>query len=381
MRIGILTQPLSHNYGGIIQNYALQIVLRNAGFTVETINHHIKSNGGIKVKIFNFVRFIKKFFNKNLQYKYFPTENETKVIEYNLQNFINKYINLTRNITNKKGFLIIDSERQYDAYIVGSDQCWRPRYNKGFLDSMFLSFVKREVKRIAYAVSFGADNWEYSASQTNVCSRLIKQFQLVTVREDSGIELCKQYFKIDSIQVLDPTMLLHKKDYIELIEKEGEQMSEGSLFNYILDPTSKKSAFINRIEVETGLKSFQILPKYHSTDRTKEVVKNHIEDCIYPSMTKWLRAFWDAKMVVVDSFHGMVFSIIFNKPFWVIGNKSRGLSRFTSLLNMLHLENRLIDESKFSIVDVQRPINWNEVNSIINKKNIESIQLLINSLK
>lgn len=383
MKVGILTQPLNHNYGGIIQNYALQKVLKDSGFQVQTLNHHIKKKGVLKRRVLRIIHIVKGVFLplKETSYNYTPTAKESLIIEKNLRLFIEKYIVLSPDITNRKGFEQIEYEQQYDAYVVGSDQCWRPRYNNGYLKSMFLDFVKRDVKRIAYAVSFGSNIWEFSSNETKECSCLAKRFDLVTVREDSGVNLCKVNLKVNAMQVLDPTLLLTKEDYISLIQEEKEAPSQGLLFNYVLDPTAEKTSFIRRIEKETGYSSFQVLPKYYSTERTKYEVKNKIEDCVYPSVTKWLRSFMDAEMIVVDSFHGMVFSIIFNKPFWVIGNRERGLSRFSSLLKMLRLEKRLIDEKDFMSLNIMEPINWDEINAIICEKKQESKDLLLNALK
>ena len=176
-------------------------------------------------------------------------------------------------------------------------------------------------------------------------------------------------------------MLLTKEDYIHLIEAENEPPSEGTLFNYILDPDANKTSFIKKVATETGLKVFQVLPKCQAETRTKRDVKSRIEDCVFPGVTTWLRAFMDSKMTIVDSFHGMVFSIIFNKPFWVIGNANRGMSRFTSLLKMFHLEDRLIDVDQLDNADFSTPIDWMMVNRIMEEKRDESRNLLLNELR
>lgn len=88
----------------------------------------------------------------------------------------------------------------------------------------------------------------------------------------------------------------------------------------------------------------------------------------------------DAEMTIVDSFHGMIFSIIFNKPFWVIGNEGRGMSRFTSLLMVFNLEERLLDADHLDEVDFSKPINWGCVNAILEDKRKESMSLLLNKL-
>ena len=95
---------------------------------------------------------------------------------------------------------------------------------------------------------------------------------------------------------------------------------------------------------------------------------------MFPSVTSWLRGFMDAEMVVVDSFHGAVFSIIFNKPFWVIGNKKRGNARFESLLGMYGLENRMVESGQE--IDRNATIDWNRVNEIRQKEQERCLELL-----
>lgn len=379
MKIGILTQPLVVNYGGLLQNYALQQVLLRSGHEVETIDWFYPVYKSWRVKLFKTKYAVLKvlFPKKYPKLRYQPTEEERKVIQRNTNHFISTYINHTEKVRSKEGFITKAKEGNYDAYVVGSDQCWRPRYN-AFLSSMFLDFAKEEKpKRIAYAASFGTDQWEFTEEMTSICAPLAQRFDFVSVREDSGVKLCKEHLGVNAVHVLDPTLLLTKEDYIHLIEAEKEPKAKGTLFNYILDPDTVKSAFINRVAKERGLKSFQVLPKCQAETRTKDDVKNHIEDCVFPGVTTWLRAFMDAEMTIVDSFHGMVFSIIFNKPFWVIGNADRGMSRFTSLLKVFNLEDRLLDANQLHEVDINRPIDWSSVNAILQQKRNECINLLL----
>ncbi len=380
MKIGILTQPLHSNYGGLLQNYALQQTLIREGHEVETIDWG--SGSGLRDMLYRMkVQILHTLLpNRYSLLKYKLNDKEKFIIQRNTNHFINTYINHTEVIHSYEGFVSQASKGKYDAYLVGSDQCWRPCYN-AFISSMFLDFVQdKHVKRIAYAASFGTDNWEFTPQQTNVCAPLAKKFDLVTVREDSGVKLCKEHLGVNAVHVLDPTMLLTKEDYIQLIEKEKEPKSNGSLFNYILDPDAKKSAFIQKVAKAKRLKAFQVLPKCQTETRTKEDVKNRIEDCVFPGVTTWLRAFMDAEMTIVDSYHGMVFSIIFNKPFWVIGNEERGMSRFTSFLNLLNLKNRLLDINHLDEVDFSRVIEWECVNYILETKREECKKLLIINL-
>lgn len=382
MRIGILTQPLHTNYGGLLQNYALQQTLIRAGHEVETIDWNSCGNGIHKKLYYAIGRILRSFLHDiypRIRYK--PNGKERAIILRNTAHFINTYINHTEAMHSYEEFAKQASKGNYDAYVVGSDQCWRPCYNS-FLTSMFLDFVHdKPVKRIAYAASFGTNKWEFTPHQTDICAPLAQNFDLVTVREDSGVKLCREHLGVDAIQVLDPTMLLTKEEYIQLIEKEKEPKSNGTLFNYILDPDENKSALIKKAAKAKGLKDFQVLPKYLPEMRTKKDVKNRIEDCVFPNVTTWLRAFMDAEMVIVDSFHGIVFSIIFNKPFWAIGNVSRGMSRFTSLLKLFHLEDRLLDAGHLDDVEFSKPIDWTIVNGILEEKRRESKDILLNLLK
>lgn len=381
MKIGILTQPLHANYGGLLQNYALQQVLLRAGHEVETIDWYPSYNS-LRERLYRVKRAMLSVFfpEKYSKLRYRITEEERNVIQRNTNHFISTYINHTEKVLSEEGFITKAKEGNYDAYVVGSDQCWRPRYN-AFLSSMFLDFVKGEkTKRIAYAASFGTDQWEFTQEKTSICATLAQKFDFVSVREDSGVKLCKEHLGVNAVHVLDPTLLLTKEDYIHLIEAEKEPKSQGTLFNYILDPDSVKSVFINRVAKERELKSFQVLPKCQEETRTKQDVKNHIEDCVFPGVTTWLRAFLDAEMTIVDSFHGMVFSIIFNKPFWVIGNTNRGMSRFTSLLKVFQLEDRLLDANQLQEVDINHPIDWASVNTILEQKRDECKNLLLTEI-
>ena len=380
MKIGMLTQPLHANYGGLLQNYALQQTIIKAGHEVETIDWG--SSSGLRAMLYRMkVRVLHTLLpNRFPPLRYMPNDKERAIIQRNTNHFINTYINHTEAVHSYGGFVRQAARGGYDAYVVGSDQCWRPCYN-AFISSMFLDFVQdKQVKRIAYAASFGTDKWEFTPQQTNVCAPLAKKFDMISVREDSGVKLCKEHLGVDAVHVLDPTMLLTKEDYIQLVEKEKESKSNGTLFNYILDPDAKKSAFIQKVAKAKGLKAFQVLPKCQAEIRTKEDVKERIEDCVFPGITTWIRAFMDAEMTIVDSFHGMVFSIIFNKPFWAIGNVSRGMSRFTSLLKMFHLEDRLLDADHLDDVDFAKPIDWTMVNGILEEKRRECKNLLLTNL-
>lgn len=384
MKIGILTQPLWNNYGGLLQNFALQQALIKLGHDPITIDQRDRDVSALRnilacIKV-NLQHFLMP--SKFKKPKYVPTVEEQNYIRQNSIQFIDTYIRHTVKFPGGEAFKKACISHGIEALVVGSDQCWRPLYNVHLRD-MFLEFAKELPikKRVAYAASFGTDQWEFNPEQTAVCSELAKEFDTVTVREKSGVDLCKKYLGVNATHVLDPTMLLTKEEYIDVIEKAGVRHSEGNLFTYILDPTDEKTSFIDKVSKSLGYTPFQVLPICNEDHRSKDDVKNRIDDCVYPSALVWLRAFMDAEMTIVDSFHGMVFSIIFNKPFWVIGNEERGMSRFSSLLSMFELEDRLITVEKLDTLDYELPINWVKVNEKLAGKRIDSVELIRQSFE
>lgn len=384
MRIGILTQPLRNNYGGLLQNYALQKVLIAAGHEPITLDQGDKRVSKLHLLAYQIKRQIQHSLNP-VKYKrpiYRLSAEEETIVRKNTKYFIDKYIKHTRILRSIEDIRIESEQLGLEGFVVGSDQCWRASYNYHF-SAMFLSFIENNhlIKKIAYAASFGINTWELNEKKTEPYKKWASEFDIVTVRESSGMDICSNVLGVDSIHVLDPTMLLRIEDYCQLIYGEKEPESTGDLFYYILDPSSKKKAFIKEICTKNRMKSFMVLPKYKEEYCTRQQVKNDIEACVYPRVTQWLRAFMDAKMTIVDSFHGTVFSILFNKPFWVIKNGDRGNARFTSLLSIFGLENRLVDENMLDLIDFNTPVDWEPVNKILEEKRTFCKDLLINYLK
>ena len=371
MKIGIITQPLETNYGGLLQNYALQETLRRLGHDVTTLDQPYLIASRYKILTGCLRTIIKWLLGRKANMPFYITNKEIETIAVHTDKFIQKYINHTTRLSSKKDFSKTVAENSIEALVVGSDQVWRPLYNPRLTRSFFDFAESLDITRIAYAASFGVDNWEYNTKETKICSRLAKLFKAISVREMSGIKLCKKHLGVDATFVLDPTMLLDKEDYIKIVEKSRITKSEGDMFTYILDQTEEKKEFINKVATRLNLVPFSVMPQ-----KNKRYIKKDIEECICPPVEQWLRAFMDAKFVVCDSFHGAVFSIIFNKPFVIIGNEERGMSRFNSLVEMYSLKERLLNTSS-DINIVNKAIGWEAVNN----KRAEMRELSIKFIK
>lgn len=370
MRIGILTLPLHANYGGLLQAYALQMVLERMGHNVvvfDTPNHmHISF---LKKCVAYPKRCVDKYLlGKNIKITRETTFNgETKIIRKYVQPFTDKYIHRYE-VTNFESL----QNKDFDVLIVGSDQIWRPVLFKKIEDAFFNFAKDWNIKRIAYAASFGVDNWEYSQEQTLKCKKLIQMFDAVSVREKSGVELCQTKLgRNDTQWVLDPTMLLDQKDYLSLINSSNTGKSEGQLFYYILDTTPLKMSIVDVLSSKNNLKSFKVSAPIDDFTLPAEMR-------VQPPVEKWLAAFRDADFVVTDSFHACVFSILFQKQFVVIGNQFRGSTRMQSLLEMFGLSSRLVD----NIEEAQRldEIDYNAISERLSLMREKSTSFLYNSL-
>lgn len=370
MKIGIITQPLHTNYGGLLQNYALQQILKRLGHEPITLDQSVLIPPLWRI-IASYVKtFLLKLIGKgaNRQYPFLLSKKQQLYIRQHTSLFIEKYIVHTKPFLSVKDFRYFTVKHQLEALVVGSDQVWRPIYNSNVFCSFFDFAKGLNIKRLAYAASFGVDHWEFTEQQTKNIQELICDFDAVSVREYSGVNLCLKYLGCNAVHVLDPTMLLNKEDYIRLIKNEKESPSKGHLFIYILDESNEKHHIIDKVASELNLKPFSIMP----TNRLDA----------YPPVTQWIRSFMDAEFIVCDSFHGVVFSIIFNKPFLVFGNKERGMSRFNSLLELFGIENRMIDEDSSVLSILKVSIDWEKINAkreLLKKKSIDFINNCLRS--
>lgn len=388
MKIGILTQPIHTNYGGALQAYALHKVLRDMGHEVWLVRRepYLKMDFDywIRTNLGNIIRYIRHQPLRRWTWLGPKQEPSREIVEQHIQAFVNK------NITHRTGFIyntegLIDdlNVHKYEAYIVGSDQVWRPRFNDTNQRNFWLDFLDENTKilRIAYAASFGTNQWEYKDKLQKDCRELAHRFDSISVREESGISLLKDHFGVTDVKhVLDPTLLLSREDYKNIIKENSFSVTEPTIFSYLLDFQEQNIQLISEIAQEKGLKVRTVRPQ----KRTSEYFKgDNLDEFIIPPVTEWLKAFVDASYVITDSFHGTVFSIIFNKPFVTLANGVRGVARLESLLREFGLEKRFVTVgANENIKDVlEEKIDWQSVNIRHNELRTASITYLKNALK
>lgn len=376
MKIGIVTLIGESNYGNLLQSYALQTVLERMGHEVVVLNRRSKIN--VLLQIASLIKCLfRRFVLGNKEILIANPLSDDYAIKNRVDNseliyFVNKYINRTRILRSEKEMISFSKKNHFDAYIVGSDQIWRESYTYNIEES-FLSFVEESYKgkRIAYAGSFGSKNNPISLDKLPKCISLFNKFNAVSVREKNAIEFCKNIFNINATFVLDPTMLLCKEDYCNFFITRNVQDSKGDLMVYVLDENERILEYVKQVSEVLGLTPFNCYRK-----KTSRAINY---DSSLPSVECWIRSFYDTKMVITDSFHACVFSILFNKPFVCIGNKERGMERFDSLLSAFGLKNRLVDITEsFNYTDTS--IEWSNVNLILEAMRKDSMNFLLNAL-
>lgn len=374
MKIGLVIFPFHPSHGCILQTYALYTKLKEMGYNVTVVNRKSLPLS-LKGSLLRAVSNLKGRLNGSYFGPIFYIGNSPKAIMRKLQPFIDlRFGNDVVTIYSHDETTGLVNQQFFDAFVVGSDQVWRPKYVPDIYH-YYLDFVPESSssKRISYAPSFGTENWEYDEEQHVLCQKLIKRFNAVSVREKSGVDLCKKHFDIDAERVLDPTLLLTKDDYLRLLEGR-DNCKEKTLSFYFLDESDDKMVFMNTIANKLGLNGHRINTK--TEDRNAR-----LKDRIAPSIEEWLGGFVKSEFVIVDSFHAMVFAILFNVPFIVVANAARGLARFTSLLDLLGLSDRLVtDVTKVPFDLLNESIDWNKVNETLSAERKRCLSFLQNAL-
>ena len=230
-----------------------------------------------------------------------------------------------------------DANGLADTFIVGSDQLWEPSLYKLFGSFSYLDFIYSNKRKIAYATSFGRPYWNGSERERSEISYYLKRFSKISVREQSGVNICKNTFGVDAEWMLDPVFLCGIEDYNELVSHSSLNTSREYMAAYILDCTNEKAIVLQEIANKMKVQ-LQILTDpniRHNLRSDLPLVKDYyVEDWI-----KWIR---DSKYVITDSFHGMCLSIMYKKNFVAFKNERRGSARFDDYGEQLHIKDRIL---------------------------------------
>ena len=321
MKIGILTHPLGANYGGILQAWALSTYLESLGHDVVVLNR--KNNLPLLKRVAKNILTV-------CGYKRYADPKYSTLVR-----FVENNINYSKPLSTDRQMTAYVKQHGLDLVIVGSDQVWRPDFAKKYGFNYFLDFVPQGVKQASYAASFGLSDWGYNSEETQRIAGLLSKFVAVSVREDEAVELCKDNLDIEVEHMLDPTLLLSNTYYDKIAS--CRKINEPYTFVYWLGSEEEKQKAIR----EFG-------------NQTKIVEISLRGNTQLDSIENWLSYIKYADNVITDSFHGLAFSILFNKQFYIQSNSSGGNGRVRSLLEMLEIASQFDGDSKsidYSIVN------------------------------
>ncbi|MCD7892368.1 MAG: polysaccharide pyruvyl transferase family protein [Erysipelotrichaceae bacterium] len=384
-KVGIVSCYFKNNYGSLLQAYATQKILDDNNIPNETINidnledfkkgkrkyylGQITNFGFIKTKEGMIKLKLQKIFNHELG------ENiairDKKFEEYK------QVFNLTTAYPTYE-YLYDNAKAKYSDVIVGSDQLWLPV--NVVADYYTLNWVPDDVNKISYSTSFGVSKIpdKYKDSYKNFLSRI----NHLSTREESGIKLIKSVSNIDAKLVCDPTLLLTKDDWAEHAVKD-RIIKDKYIFCYFLGKNIEHRKFVERLKEKTG---YKIVSINHSDEYVKysDTFADIVPYDIGPK--EWINLISNAEYICCDSFHGTVFSIIFNKTFFAFRrfsqkNENNTNSRLDSLLNMAGISTDRILSGTENVDDmINNKINYTSVNKNIDEFRKNSKDWLLNSI-
>ncbi len=355
MKIGIITFWTSEdNYGQILQSFALQRFLRNKGHEAFVVKYTLGRSERnwrwwltVPFKVAKRVWHIIAHPKEHKLETQFKEQAQVIAAENaahprNFSDFKNKHINYTATSYTER--TLYENPPQADAFIAGSDQIWN-----GLHPSYFLQFAPEGTKCIAYAPSFGGAKLE--GGDFKRLQNMLKRFSALMMREQSGVEACQRAGRKDAFMVPDPTLLLSSDSYKKVMTTSATDNKYALL--YML-------GHFSALEVDTV---------FEWADRRGLKVKyvaaqgrtDHFEKS-YPNVDEWLELIDKAECVITNSFHGTVFSIIFNKKFLTVpltGGFAQMNCRIHDLLTSFNIEGHIYAGN---MDDALTPIDYTPIN-------------------
>ena len=326
-KVNLLTIHFGNSYGAVMQTYATCKLLEDAGHTVTVINlttpkrktkklslNYIKS----AIRDYTFNRFKKKCFSPMTQEGY--SINECRIPDA-------------------------------DYTVVGSDQVWNRDITGRFGKTFFLDFVNDRQKKISLSSSFGKSTWNEDKEYTEGVKKELEKFTALSVREHTAVDILRDTFGFESVQLLDPTLGYGKFEHLIFNNTPTEQ-----IYPFLLNTSKEAIKRAELIAKETATPIF----KHTSYTATFEYSPRH-----------WLTNIHNAKFVITDSFHGLALSIIYHKNFFVFCADPKKFTRLQSLLQLISYEDRFVTSEEDFLKrkeQLMQPIDYTRVDAILKKE-------------
>ena len=361
-----ITFHAAHNYGSNLQAFALQQILLSFGCKNEIINlRTLRQKDAYNV--FTKRRGL-KYILKNLSHLLYYKS--LKTAHQRFEDFINNKLLLTQEF--KSCDELSQADFDFDYYIAGSDQIWNP-IPSDFDWAYYLAFV-RKGKKISYAPSFGQLASVGDETTTKRIASELVNFDAISVREQGAAENVRNLIGLNPKIVLDPTLLIPKNQWLDLVKDKGRIIDGDYIFFYTLFADKERLNIVKEISRKLNI------PIVTSNFSNQYDVFNPFIKCYDAGPLEFLTLIRDAKLVVVSSFHGTVFSILLNTPFFAI--KGMQDARIRTLLETVGLEDRNISSVEDVSVKCKNAfdIDFEGVNNTISVVKEDSIDYLKGSI-
>ncbi len=377
--VGILDVPWINNFGAVLISYALQHVTMELGYNPEIINYvHIKKipiKSRIKNKLYSTLRSGIRFIKKILGTAKSNTAPAKKICNAqmpdNFGDFKRKHLRYSKPFSyiTQKDFPI------YARYIVGSDVVWKPARIKSEEKKLyFLKFAPKQSVKIAYAASIGTNDKELLKSIKGIFRRNINRYDFISLREKESAEFVSQFTNKNVETVIDPTLLL-KRDIYDRLEKEAtNKIKDKYIYLYNL---SDNDDIIKFAEQQAEKLSCKIV--YYGFKNYPGREKYLLEFTRFDGPAEFLNRIKEAEMVITDSFHGTVFSVMFHKSFYTFARDNINV-RMQNLLNIIDLPDRFIEEYDENQTYPDEKIDFNKVDKVIEAEREKGISFLKTAL-
>lgn len=380
MRIGIITfWQGKDNYGQLLQCWALQQYLKKQGHKPFLIRYDFVGNiyrpsprRYLKLfLIYPIFRKIGSLINKmkNERLRYY---NDLKNEERKFSDFLKENIVVSDHIYSDYSALR-KTPPLAECYITGSDQVWAQKLDYEDNKAFFLAFGEKDIKRIAYAPSFAMKN--YPRKLLPLLKKELASFDNISVRESDGCRICAS-IGVKATKVLDPTLLLEKTDYLQLLGKVAS--TKKYVYIYSLNIVSANEIRWNELQLYIKRNKNHIIATPASGYTPGRELFGSI-DYSYATIQDWLSNIYYAELVITTSFHGIAFCVLLEKPFVYIplkGKYSRGNNRVLDLLEDLDLNHRILDDNSTYESIAQQSIDWHLVNLKLIRKREHSFLFL-----
>lgn len=357
-KIGVVTfWTAKGNYGQLLQAYALQRVLREAGHDAFLVRYDYRNNVRDKWR---------KLFNPLIVARYLYIKWFKKPGKEDMGRAFDRF--LAEHLVCSEVFRhqrLNAAAPPADAYICGSDQVWN-----GVDANFYLNFTPTGSRKIAYAASTGGH--AFSDGDIRAVGGWLRDFDFISVRERSGAELCRKAGRQDAVCVPDPTMLLPASAYRQLAVKPAAGRKYLLLYMIGWKNNELEMEHVRSFAREKGLEVIFVSNQASGGSCPQE----------YPTIPEWLGLVDGAEYVITNSFHGTVFSILFNKRFSVVLLSGRTIvramnERIDTLLRLTGLEGRVLGDD---IHAIEASIDYAPVNAAIDRERDRAIALLMEAI-